>query len=127
MIELKTRYIALTAAYCAAIFYLSSLSSPPDPGFDFPLMDKVIHTALYAGLAATVSVGIRRSNNAVPKGVQWWAPFGFAVLYGITDEAHQMFVPQRTGELLDVFADAFGAALAQTLLLTGVWRAHKPR
>ena len=35
-----------------------------------------------------------------------------AICYGATDEAHQLFVPQRTAELADVAADSLGATLA---------------
>jgi len=31
-------------------------------------------------------------------------------LYGVTDEYHQVFVPGRTFDVLDMAADAFGAA-----------------
>ena len=35
-----------------------------------------------------------------------------ATLYGVTDEAHQWFVPGRTAEVTDLVADALGAAVA---------------
>jgi VanZ family protein len=38
------------------------------------------------------------------------------VLYGISDEVHQLFVPGRHGRVVDVFFDA-GGALAMILLL----------
>ena len=31
------------------------------------------------------------------------------LLYSISDEVHQMFVPGRSGEVLDVFIDTFGS------------------
>lgn len=124
--QLKTRYIAAIALYCAAIFYLSSLSDPPDPGISLPLMDKMVHVVLYAGLAATVSVGIRRSNETVRPWVQWCVPVLFAVMYGLIDEVHQMFVPNRGWELSDLAADALGAAVAQVVLVGVVWRPRKP-
>ncbi len=122
MAELRARYVFLTGAYCAFIFYLSSISEPPDPGFSFPYMDKVVHVLLYGGLAATLSVGIRRSNEVVSLRVQLWAPIVFAVLYGVTDEVHQIYVSNRGWELLDLVADGVGAVLAQTVLLGGFWR-----
>lgn len=121
--ELKNRYIALIGAYCAGIFYLSSISDPPDPGISLPLMDKLVHMVLYGGLAATVSIGIRRSNETVKPWVQWWVPIVFAVAYGVTDELHQVFVPNRGWQLSDLVADALGAVVAQVILVRGVWRA----
>ena len=125
--QLHTRYILLTATYCAGIFYLSSLSEPPDPGISIPYLDKFVHALLYAGLAATVSIGIRRSNETVQPWVQMWIPVTFATAYGVMDEVHQMFVPNRDWELSDLIADAVGAGLAQLALVHGLWRARDRR
>ncbi len=38
------------------------------------------------------------------------------VLYGITDEFHQSFVPGRTPDVMDIRNDAIGAALAMLLI-----------
>lgn len=38
--------------------------------------------------------------------------FGIAVVYAITDEWHQTFVPTRCGAFTDVLIDSMGAALA---------------
>jgi len=43
--------------------------------------------------------------------------FVITVLYGVSDEFHQSFVPGRTPDVADVAADAAGAALA----LTAAW------
>ena len=39
-----------------------------------------------------------------------------AVVYGISDEWHQHFVPGRTSDVLDLLADAVGASLSVVLL-----------
>lgn len=39
-----------------------------------------------------------------------------AVCYAATDEFHQIFVPDRSGNLFDICVDALGAAMALTLL-----------
>ena len=120
--QLKIRYFIATGAYCAFIFYLSSLSKAPDVSFTFPGMDKAAHATLYAGLAALLSVGIRRSNPEVRPLMQFSAPVAFAVFYGLTDEIHQRFVPSRTFEMLDLLADGTGAVLAQIFLCAVLWR-----
>lgn len=33
------------------------------------------------------------------------------ILYGISDEVHQLFIPGRTGRLLDIFFDSLGAVI----------------
>ena len=43
--------------------------------------------------------------------------FGLTVLYAATDEFHQLFIADRSGNLIDVGVDATGALLA----LVGMW------
>ena len=51
--------------------------------------------------------------------------FLVAVLYGISDEFHQSFVPGRTPDVWDVACDAAGALAA--LALWAAWRRHRTR
>lgn len=46
-----------------------------------------------------------------------FAAWGIAVLYAVTDEIHQYFVPGRSCEVRDVLIDAGGAALGILCLL----------
>ena len=51
--------------------------------------------------------------------------FTLCVFYAITDELHQAFVPNRTGQPLDVLIDSIGAAFGLFLLwLFGRWRKY---
>jgi len=65
----------------------------------------------------------RARRGAVGIGNQPWQwskagiAFGLAVLFAITDEWHQSFVPSREGSLRDVLIDSSGAAAA----LIGLW------
>ena len=88
----------------STIFWLSSQPVLPDflPGFDG--FDKLCHIAAYATLAATLLYGAR-----FPVGRRAWGWALVAVLYGVSDEFHQSFVPGRTPDLLDLLADAVGA------------------
>jgi VanZ family protein len=42
--------------------------------------------------------------------------FCLCVLYAITDEVHQMFVPHRLADYRDVISDAVGTGLGLTVL-----------
>ena len=42
--------------------------------------------------------------------------FLFCILYGVSDEIHQMFVPHRYADLTDVLSDAAGAAIGLVAL-----------
>ncbi|MCR4563973.1 MAG: VanZ family protein [Clostridiales bacterium] len=45
------------------------------------------------------------------KAKKWYVPaFSLAVLYAVTDEIHQLFIPGRAGMVIDVFIDALGTA-----------------
>jgi VanZ family protein len=110
--------------YCAGLFVLSAQPPPVDPQPLFPHDDKVKHAVLYAGLAALVFLGLVKGPRPWPAAVLFWAPVAFAVVYGISDELHQAFVPGRAPDPLDVAADGAGALAVQALLW---WRYRSGR
>ena len=101
------------------IYHLSSqpdlLASAPT-WLGLPGLDKVAHALVFGGLAAVVHTGLVRSNDDPPRRARWVLPIAFAVLYGISDEVHQRFVPHRSVDLMDLLADGAGALLAVGLL-----------
>jgi VanZ family protein len=85
--------------YAALIFYFSSR-----PGSALPrwagLHDKILHATEYAGFAFLLSRATRR----------WWLAILIAAAFAVSDEYHQTFVPNRSGnDLGDLCADAGGA------------------
>ena len=119
---MKTHYWLLTVLYCAGLFWLSNQPFDQRPELEIPGLDKLIHAILYGGLAVLVSNGIRRSGKETDPKWQFWAPILFATLYGLSDETHQYFVPNRSFDPLDLLADSAGALLAQVLLCFSIWR-----
>ncbi len=109
-------------AYCALIFALSSISSVPAlPG---GMSDKTAHTLLYAGLGFLFArAWTGRAGRPTAAGTVA-AVVAFAAIYGLSDECHQLFVPHRQFDLLDLAADvAGGAAGAGAWWLWGIlWR-----
>jgi VanZ family protein len=97
----------LALLWAAVIFALSSI-----PGRAFPSVpalgsDKLLHGMVYAVFGG-VSFLAARSTWSVRAP---WLVIGCtvaAVLYGLSDEFHQSFVPGRTADLWDVVADAIG-------------------
>jgi VanZ family protein len=90
----------------AMIFTLSSFSTLPTPPGPFSFYDA--HVAAYAGLAVVTT----RALASGLRDVSWPAVVGAIVistLYGVSDEYHQLFVPGRTFEYLDIAADAIGS------------------
>jgi VanZ family protein len=83
---------------------------------------KAAHMGEYAVLAVLVWRAARQPRR--DEDCPWdWKPAGLAlgvsVLYAVTDEWHQMFVPSREGRFGDVIFDAAGAALG--LLAARAW------
>lgn len=106
--------------WAALIFLLSSMSADsfdevPEI-FGIPIPDFAAHVFLYFVLAALVHAALRiylpkRKNLLAVDTVI------FCLLYGVSDEFHQAFVPGRTATAIDLLADVLGAVLAVTLWL----------
>ena len=92
------------------IFVLSSMSGlGPIPG---GVDDGVAHALQYAVLAALLLRGLAGARWRGVKVRAAALAVLLATLYGVTDEAHQWFVPGRTAEVTDLVAVALGAAVA---------------
>ena len=100
-------------AWAAVIFAFSAV---PDlgtglGGWDLVLR-KLAHATEYAILGALLVRATGRPGLA----------FGLGVLYSVSDEIHQTFVPGRHGAPLDVAIDAVGVAVGIAL-----WQAARTR
>jgi VanZ family protein len=133
----------LTILYAGFIFYLSSQSdiNIPSSIFKIPILyeladiatylnmdflidiakyaygniDKVAHIVLYFGLGLLLHLTFKNSDNIILR--RYAAIFAvlLGVIYGITDEYHQSFVPGRTASLHDLLANGIGVTIAQIL------------
>src|SRR5262245_18792144 len=92
----------------AMIFGLSSLSTLPAPPEGFSYYD--VHTAVYAGLGLLMARALGRGVRSVSLGAVLGAAV-ISMLYGVSDEFHQRFVPGRTFDVFDMLADAIGSVL----------------
>jgi len=113
-------------AWLAVIFFLSSRSVLVniDNEAGEKLFYKTAHMLAFALLAWLWWRAI------TPRRTAGWPVFvaalGLTVLYGISDEIHQYFVPGRHARLADVLFDT-GGALAMILLLRKFeWLRHFP-
>ena len=114
---------ALTMAYAAVIFYLSSRHWNGIP--NIPYVDKVAHLGLYGGLGALVCWSLSECSE-----LRGWrlvaAAVVAAILYGASDEFHQMFVPGRSAELGDLIADGMGGLIGASLAMWALSRSLRP-
>jgi len=98
----------------AAIFWGSAQSDPPMPA---GRSDKLLHVLAYLGLGVLVFRAVAGRFSAPVTWRRAAAALAITVGYAATDELHQMAVPGRSADPLDLIADAFGAFLA----LIGCW------
>jgi len=112
LIIYKRISLMLSLGYMGLIFHLSSKPSLPIPPL-FPYQDKLFHFTAYGILGFLLS-------SALPE-KKIWVPALLASLYGISDEFHQSFVPGRSCDLLDWFADSFGA-ISGSYLFFILWK-----
>ncbi|MBW2127865.1 MAG: VanZ family protein [Deltaproteobacteria bacterium] len=107
------------------IFYVSSLEKVDLPLSGISFNDLLFHAAAYFLFGITLIIA------AYP----WYPEGGFprrihillvviGILYGVSDEIHQAFVPNRTCTLSDLAADSFGVLLSQ---FAGKWGLKKFR
>ncbi len=91
------------------LFWLSSISKFPKAIPSFAFDDKVAHILAYGTLAILFFRGLELQP---PRGLKISKPLLtllVCVLYGASDEIHQLFVHGRCCEFLDWVADAIGA------------------
>jgi len=99
-------------SFCLLIFIQSSIPGDELPKVEFQLNDKFIHAAIYFVLYILFFYSLKYQTKSI-KLQRFSFEFAllFTVLYGISDEFHQYFVPNRSSEFNDVLADIAGALI----------------
>lgn len=102
--RLERRYLVAALAWMGVIFWFSSQPDLPHASVDW------------------VDLVIKKAAHAAAYGLLWWLWQGatgrprlalaITLLYALSDEWHQTFVPGRNGWWVDVAVDAAGALLA---------------
>ncbi len=103
------------------IFAFSSRTSRELPEFGMvdALVKKSGHITEYAMLACALWYGFHLQEN------KWRFAWLLAVLYALTDEYHQSFVPGRHPSIIDVFVfDGVGAFLGLTIFKLWFQKKH---
>jgi len=104
------------AACMGFIFFVSSRPQRDIPPL-FPFQDVVYHTLVYLILALYFSRALKNTNPNIPALNLIIFTIIFGVVYGITDEFHQSFVPGRSVSGFDVFIDAIGSTAGGIIYL----------
>ena len=96
-------------AYMAMLFGFSPLSTIPAPPGRFS--DYEVHIAAYVGLGMLAARALAKGRL---RNVTWRVVCGaiaISSIYGVTDEYHQLFVPGRAFDVMDMVADAIGSVI----------------
>ena len=98
----------LALVWMGLIFFLSAQPDLPHPDSDWLglLFSSGAHLFFYGVLALLLNWALSNGGRGLA------LAFALALLYGISDEFHQSFVPGRVPDALDLACDGLGAALA---------------
>jgi VanZ family protein len=108
--------------WMGVIFYLSSRSGTELQGM-FPFFDSFNfgHFFAFFILALLYYWALFPCEARIKMDIRLLAVL-LSALYGISDEFHQSFIPNRTPDVLDIVNDGLGAASAMLLL---TWMRHR--
>lgn len=109
-------------AWAALIFVLSAqpgLKISTDASVDGPARH-VAHGFVYTVLVVLIVHGLGQLGRPLTLRTAIIAAV-LGVGYGITDELHQTFVPDRTGQAIDVGYDAIGVAIGLGIVWVLGW------
>lgn len=101
--------------WAGLIFHLSGISGLriTEAWYDI-ILRKCAHMFVFGVLALMIQRGLTGSTDWPNNRLLAWS-FIATVLYAISDEVHQSFVPERHGSPIDVGIDSVGAAAALLL------------
>ena len=100
-----------------AIFFLSHQPGDLFAPINFRWADKLAHLAVYALLCGALIYAFPVRRRRTAKGMVVGVSIIFCLLYGVSDEFHQSFIPGRFPSIADIAADVVGASLACMLWL----------
>ena len=115
------------------IFIVSSLEQPPipPPKFEWIGIDKLLHFIEYGVLSVLLTIAFvnaspPRQNLQFPPRWIWGTAALISILYGASDEIHQMYVPGRFATIADWVSDVIGS-IAGVLGVYFYYRKKKER
>ncbi len=98
--------------YMALIFAISSMQQPPlpTPEFKWLSIDKLYHFIEFGILSVLLTIAfVNVPPKWLPEGWIWVVAALISILYGASDELHQMFVPGRFATYSDWISDVIGS------------------
>lgn len=110
-------------AWALLIFILSSIPGDNLPQMDFRFEDKFEHFFAYAGIGFLFARAFFYQSRLPGLREKYvLATLIAGILFGVSDELHQYFVPGRVTDLYDLIADAIGVVMGVLLFRALLWR-----
>jgi VanZ family protein len=100
------KYWCITIIYMAIIFGLSSIPGDDTPPM-FPFADKIAHVIEY------MILGILLKNALNKYQYKYILAICIGSVYGITNEIHQLYVPGRECDIMDMVCNIIGCIIGQ--------------
>ncbi len=103
----------ITILIAGIIFYISSLTFPPGPSVVFDWKPVAYHFMAFFFLAAFLLISLIKGEkikyNLIFLGII------IVIVYGISDEIHQIFVPGRNFAISDILTNSAGILFASLI------------
>lgn len=100
----------------ALVIFIASVFPAPEFPISFWNFDKLLHLAEYALLGILLGRAIKGTWPGIDLWKLYWLVAAIALIYGISDEFHQAFVPGRTVSIWDALSDGIGGFLGGFLI-----------
>lgn len=98
------------------IFGASSIPAEEIPHSQIFYYDKLLHAGVFGVFCFLMFRALTLKTPPVSEGKAMLYSVLATILYGVTDELHQFFVPGRTPEIYDLAADGAGALICISIL-----------
>ncbi len=115
--------LIVTLVIGITIFYISSQSFEKGSGPEFPLKSIVYHFFIFAVFAFFLLISLTKGKTKNKHFIM--VAMLMAIAYGITDELHQFFVPNRYSSLNDALVDSLGIMISSVVYSLRMRLNHK--
>ena len=110
----------ITILLAISIFYISSQSFEKGvPGPDWPIKSYIYHAGIFFLFSFFFLISIIKGN--IKKKHLFAIAILMAIAYGIADELHQLFVPNRDCTIEDALTDSIGILFAGIIYVVSFW------
>ena len=113
---MNRKYLFISIVYALFVFWVSIQPITREATELFPYQDKVVHAFLYTVFAIIIAIGMVRNEKGYNSKKVIILSIIIPFVYGALMEVCQKFVPTRSFEIFDLFANLMGSVIGTTLV-----------